>query len=295
MNLTLTQQQINGVCNKLFFSINNPQYFIFKKGSKTYFYSSLLFPKPTRNDISILYSFVRLADNFVDAIPQQVKEFNKFNIILKKGLGNKKTDNKIIDDFLVLVKNKGINHKWINAFMYSMKLDTKKTTYKNFRELDQYLYGSAEVIGLMMSKLLRLEKESTFYAKRLGKAMQFINFIRDIAEDNALGRTYIPQSELKKYNLTDLKYETALKHQKEFISLMREQITIYFRWQRKAEQGFDYIPTKYLVAIKTASDLYKWTAVQIYKDPFIVYSKKVKPSMSTIITHATQNVFKIYL
>ncbi len=164
-----------------------------------------------------------------------------------------------------------------------------------FQELDQYLYGSAEVIGLMISKLLRLEKESAIYARRLGKAMQYINFIRDIAEDNALGRTYIPQSELKKYNLTDLKYETTQEHKEEFIKLIREQITIYFRWQRKAERGFNYIPPKYLVAVKTASDLYKWTAVQIYKDPFIVYSKKVKPSMKTIITHATQNMFKTYL
>jgi phytoene synthase len=51
---------------------------IFKKGSKTYFYNSLFFPNNVKDDVFILYSFVRKADDFVDAVPQQVEEFHQF-------------------------------------------------------------------------------------------------------------------------------------------------------------------------------------------------------------------------
>lgn len=280
--------------NKLLYSINSIHYSIFKKGSKTYFYSSLLFPKHIRKDISHLYSFVRTADNFVDSIPQQKVEFKQFIDQLNKGY-KQQTGNLVIDDFVELVKERNINKKWVDAFIKSMEMDTKQNSYKNFNELNEYLYGSAEVIGLLLAKILNLNPKSYPYARQMGRAMQFINFIRDIAEDNDLNRTYIPLSELKKYKLSDLRIETTKKNPLQFEKLIRDQINTYFKWQKKAEEGYKYIEPKYLTAIKTASDLYTWTAYQIYKDPFIVYSKKVKPSMHTIISHAGQNMLKKYL
>lgn len=281
--------------NNLLYSINNIHYSIFKKGSKTYFYSSLLFPKEIRQQIAHLYSFVRTADNFVDSIPQQKSQFNQFTKELSLALKQKQSNNIIIQDFLNLSRKKDIKFEWIEAFLLAMKTDMTKTKYKNFNELDLYIYGSAEVIGLMLAKILNLDPKSYPYAKKLGKSMQYINFIRDIAEDNELKRIYIPQSELKKYGLKDLEYETVKANKSGFIRLIRSQIETYYKWQKDAEVGFKYISPKYITAIKTASDLYKWTATQIYKDPFIIYTKKVKPPMHKIIVQAGQNVFKQYL
>lgn len=281
--------------NKFLYSINSIHYSIFKKGSKTYFYSSLLFPKNIREQIAHLYSFVRTADNFVDSIPQQRSQFNKFIKELDSAKKTKKSNNLIINDFIALVNKKGIKSDWIEAFVTSMKTDLYKRRYKNFDELNQYIYGSAEVIGLMLAKILKLDPKSYRYAKKLGRSMQYINFIRDIAEDNELKRTYIPQSELYKFGLVDLEYETALNNKQSFINLIRSQIEIYYQWQKEAEAGFKYISPKYITAIKTASDLYKWTAYQIYKDPFIIYTKKVKPPIHKIIVQASSNVIKQYL
>ena len=270
-------------------------YAIFKKGSKTYFYSSLLFPNTVRDDIFILYSFVRVADNFVDAIPQQKKQFFDFKQEYLTASKKGSSENIVIDQFVKLMKRKKIDKKWVTSFLDAMEQDLKKSSYKTIEETEQYMYGSAEVIGLILCAILDISKEGYKYAKLLGKSMQYINFIRDVSEDIELGRNYLPLTEMKKYRLKDLSQQTAQKYEQQFNSFIRAEIERYFIWQAEAEKGFQYIPKKNLLAIKTASDLYKWTANQIYKNPLIIYNRKVKPSLSTIITQAGENMIRPHI
>ena len=78
--------------------------------------------------------------------------------------------------------------QWIEAFLDAMEADLHKKTYHTIDELLAYIYGSAEVVGLMMAQIMNLPESSWEAAKAQRKAMQLINFIRDIAEDNQLGR-----------------------------------------------------------------------------------------------------------
>lgn len=271
--------------------INKTLQNIFKKGSKTYFNSSLFFPKEVRNDVFILYGFVRTADDYVDVVPQQKKAFNSFIKTYKKALKGKKANNIVIDSFVDLIKRKKFSLKWIDAFLHSMSMDLSVKKYKRLKDTEKYIYGSAEVIGLMMASIMDLPEKSYHNAQHLGKAMQYINFIRDLAEDLKLGRIYFPQEELKRFKLKSLDEDYSKKHDKQFKALMRSQCGIYKKWQIIAEKGFSYIPKRYLIPIKTASDMYLWTARQIEKDPFIVYRKKVKPSKLRIILTLIRNLF----
>ncbi|MFW9949707.1 MAG: phytoene/squalene synthase family protein, partial [Candidatus Thorarchaeota archaeon] len=74
---------------------------------------------------------------------------------------------------------------------------------------------------------------------------------------------------------------------------IKNQIDQYFDWVKEAESGFRFIPRRYYVPIKTASDMYKWTALQIRDNPFIIYDVKVKPSKRRIILNVLKNFFKI--
>ncbi|MBN2403526.1 MAG: phytoene/squalene synthase family protein [Spirochaetes bacterium] len=266
--------------------MQNIIYNTFKKGSTTYFNSSIFFPKTVKDDVFVLYGFVRKADNFVDSIPQQAKEFYLFKDSYYKALKGGITNDVIIDSFAGLMKRKFFDTAWVDAFLSSMELDLKKSKYKSMNELLEYIYGSAEVIGLMMSSIMGLEPKSHIYARRLGRAMQFINFIRDINEDIKLGRTYLPIAETK---LKSLDKDYALKNKDIFIEFIRSQIRLYMEWQAEAEKGFAFIPHRFLIPIKTASDMYKWTAGEIYNDPFIVYEKTVKPVKSRIIFTILKN------
>jgi 15-cis-phytoene synthase len=269
--------------------MQNIIYSTFKKGSTTYFNSSLFFPKSVKNDVFVLYGFVRKADDFVDSVPQQGDQFYAFKDTYYKALKGRKSNDIIIDSFIELIKRKSFDLMWIDAFLKSMELDLLKSKYGTIDELLIYIYGSAEVIGLMMSSIMGLDDKSYNYAMYLGRAMQFINFIRDINEDLDLGRTYLP---LKKTGLKTLDKDYAFKNSGTFIDFIHKQINLYLEWQSEAEQGFAYIPHRYLVPIKTASDMYKWTAGEIYKDPFVVYERKVKPVKSRIILTILKNFFK---
>ena len=78
-------------------------------------------------------------------------------------------------------------------------------------------------------------------------------------------------------------------------SFVRSQIKIYFKWQKQAETGFEFIPKRMRVAEKTASDMYAWTAIEIYNDPFVVYTTQIKPSKGQVLLSGIKNLAKIYL
>jgi len=264
---------------------------IFKKGGKTYYYSSKFFPKHIRRDVSILYGFVRKADDYVDDIPQRTDEFYEFKGKYEKALSSeKKSGNEVIDAFIDLSNRQGFEEKWIDAFLHSMELDIVKSKYETLEELKEYLYGSAEVIGLMMANILELPKESHRPARHLGRAMQYANFIRDVEEDIKLNRQYLPTEDLRRFNLNSLELSETQSKKENFTRFIDEQVSRYEEWLEIAEGGYHYIPKRYLIPIKTASDMYNWTARGIRKRPYLVYDKKLKPSKTRIVMKGLFNI-----
>lgn len=273
--------------------INKTIYTIFKKGSKTYFYSTVFFPKVVKRDVFTLYSFLRKADDYVDAIPQDAESFYAFKDRYADAKKGSITGDVVIDSFRELAIRKNFDEGWINAFLDSMEMDIYKSTYKNMEELKNYLFGSSEVVGLFMAKIMDLEKESYDGARNLGRSMQYINFIRDISEDIDLGRVYFPQEDLEEFQLENLEENVTKSNPENFKAFIRKQLQTYQSWQTEAEKAFSYIPYRCLIPIKTASDMYNWTATQIEKDPFIVYKKKVKPSTPKIVLNVFSNSVSI--
>lgn len=256
---------------------------IFKKGSKTYFYNSLFFPGSVRDDVFVLYSFVRKADNYVDAVPQQVEKFYHFKELYERAMAGKPSGDIVIDSFVELSNRKRFPMQWTDAFLQSMEMDITKSIYANMEEVDTYIFGSAEVIGLYMSQIMGLSERAHPYAQYLGKAMQYINFIRDINEDLALGRSYFPRHDYEQFDLSGLTPADARANPEGFRAFVRKQIARYDEWQARAEEGYKYIPKRALIPILNASEMYKWTAERIRKDPLIVYRTKVKPSIPRIM------------
>lgn len=286
---------------------------VFQKASTTYYYSTIFFPKSVRDDVVYFYAFVRIADDYVDVVPQDVKGFEQFCKLYRQYRNDRnelvlQTNGSIsaersVNSFvletirmMVSLQDKyAISNELIDSFLDAMKADVTKKTYRSIDETISYMYGSAEVIGLVMSLILGLPAASRQAAQLQGRAMQYINFIRDIKEDNSLGRQYIPTDELKKYGLPNLSLETSKKQPDAFSKCIRSQIETYQKWQDQAKNGYVYIPYRYRVPIMTAAWMYNWTAKIIAKDPHIVFKRKVKPSKFLVIvvgiTIAFQQLF----
>lgn len=263
--------------------IDNQVYQTFKRGSKTFFTSSLFFPRKVREDVFAFYGFVRIADDFVDSVPSQTNAYFAFKQAYELAIAGQKSDNVIIDSFVELVKRKNLPVAWVESFFAAMEMDLNGRKYLILDDAKEYIYGSAGVIGLGMARILDLPEASFDAAKMLGFAFQYINFIRDVAEDITLKRSYFPQEFLQNYGLKEISYEAATAQPEAFRQFMCDQIALYFFWKKLGEAGFAFIPKRYRIPIMTAGDMYDFTARQIEKDPFIVFKRKVKPGYSRIL------------
>lgn len=271
--------------------IESTAYAIFKTRSRTFFLSSLFFPKRLRHDVFTLYSFVRTADDFVDSLPPRSDEFFSFKKSFETAYRNEKPSGQpLIDDFVALMRRTDISYAWIEAFFAAMTDDLSKKNYTTFEELEAYMYGSAEVIGLCMCKLIGLPTETHSEARSLGRAFQYINFIRDLAEDIALGRQYIPLETRKYFGFDMLSKESASKRPEQFARLIRGEIARYRSWQRDGKRGFRHIPRRFLIPIKTAAESYEYTAHKIERNPQIVFECAVKPSAPRLFLTLLGNI-----
>ncbi len=272
---------------------------IFQKGSTTYYFSSRLFPKKIRENVFKLYSFVRTADDYVDNIPPHPKKL----LALEKSYNAAIVDHtfdatahqwdeidvRVVKHIVRLQQLYKFDETWVKGFFASMKMDIEPKAYKTLDDSLVYVHGSAEVIGLMMAKIMKLPEEALEAAKLQGRAMQWINFIRDIDEDNKLGRNYFPLEDLKKFDLKNLTEEEARAKPDNYKKFVQKQLDLYKKWQKEADKGMHYIPERLQVAVKTAVDMYNWTAREIEKDPFVVFEKKVKPRKRRVAAHAVNH------
>lgn len=157
-----------------------------------------------RQDIYNIYGFVRLADEIVDSFHgyQQEDLFYRFRDELHQSLAGRISTNPVLNAFQHTVFKYAIPNNLIDAFMGSMEKDLIQKEYTSVEEYNQYIYGSADVVGLMCLCVFVGGNEQQFDAlrrgaMRLGSAFQKINFLRDLKEDyEVLNRSYFPNANL---------------------------------------------------------------------------------------------------
>jgi len=166
---------------------------------------NMLSPK-IRADIYNIYGFVRFADEIVDTF----HEYNKVDLMahFEKDYYAAKTHgislNPILNSFQKTVTRYDIPDEMVQAFLRSMKADLHKTEYTTKEEYDAYIYGSADVVGLMCLKVFvngddKMYEDLKDAAMRLGSAFQKVNFLRDLKDDyEVLNRSYFPNIDLGK-------------------------------------------------------------------------------------------------
>jgi 15-cis-phytoene synthase len=161
-----------------------------------------------RDGIHSIYGFVRFADEIVDSFHDYDKEnlINDFEKEYYKAIENGISLNPILNSFQHTVKQYNISDDLVQAFLKSMKLDLIKSNYNTQTEYEDYIYGSADVVGLMCLKVFvkgnnQKYEQLKHEAMRLGSAFQKVNFLRDLKDDNlVLNRNYFPGIDLNSFN-----------------------------------------------------------------------------------------------
>jgi phytoene/squalene synthetase len=190
---------------ELFDSVSNDCSKLVTKSYSTSFSLAvnMLSPK-IRADIYNIYGFVRFADEIVDTFHDYDKEElmshfeNDYQLSKKQGISL----NPILNSFQHTIKKYNIPEEMVQSFLKSMKADLYKTEYETKVEYDEYIYGSADVVGLMCLKVFVNGDEAKYNelkdaAMRLGSAFQKVNFLRDLKDDfETLNRSYFPNIDL---------------------------------------------------------------------------------------------------
>ena len=218
-----------------------------------------------RNHIYNLYGFVRFADEIVDTFHKHDKEklLNDFEIDLYKSLNDKISINPILNSFQYTVNLFNIDHDLIHAFMKSMRLDLSKQVYETQEEYKEYIYGSADVVGLMCLIVFVKGDDKTYEelktpAMALGSAFQKVNFLRDLKEDfQGLDRTYFPNVDFTKFD----------EHSK---SLIIQEIEADFNI---ALEGIFKLPTEARFGVYTAYKYYTKLLSKLKKTPSLSIQK----------------------
>lgn len=178
-----------------------------KKYSTSFSLGIFCLDKSIRKPIYQIYGFVRVADEIVDSFHEYNKKqlLDEFEKEAHLSIERKISTNPILNSFQEAVNTYKIDVELIKSFLYSMHMDLDARIYEK-ESYDKYIYGSAEVVGLMClyvfvngdkSEFERLSPE----AKKLGSAFQKINFLRDIHQDGVeLGRTYFPEVDLTEFD-----------------------------------------------------------------------------------------------
>ncbi|BCY27222.1 phytoene/squalene synthase family protein [Flavobacterium okayamense] len=152
-----------------------------------------------QDDIYAIYGFVRCADEIVDTFDEFNQELllDEFEAEYEKALERKISLNPILNAFQKVVHQYQLQ-ELVKPFMNSMRMDLTKKEYNSYAEYEEYIFGSADVVGLMCLKVFVKGDEEKYEelkasAMRLGSAFQKVNFLRDLKHDyESLGRVYFP-------------------------------------------------------------------------------------------------------
>ena len=182
-----------------------------EKYSTSFSRASTLFKPEIRQHIYNIYGFVRFADEIVDTFHDydKAKLLDEFEKNYRDALDNGISLNPILHSFCTTQREKNIPQHLVDAFLQSMRMDLGDIKDLNDEKYNEYIYGSAEVVGLMCLKVFVDGNEEEYqklkpYAQSLGAAFQKINFLRDISADYTdLGRTYFPNVNFRNFSQQD--------------------------------------------------------------------------------------------
>lgn len=249
---------------------------------RTYFLATRLLTPDRRPAVHALYGFARYADDVVDTLgaTDQAEALDDLGLSLVAAFEGEPSDHPVITAVADTVARYGIDRRLFSPFLTSMRQDTHVESYATMAELDEYMFGSAAVIGLQVLPVLgTLSDEAAEPAAALGRAFQLTNFLRDVGEDLDRGRVYLPQDELAAFGVdrdllvwsrtrrrADPRVRRALAH------LVARTRAVY----RRAAEGIPLLVPESRDCVRTAFTLYGGILDEIAAADYDVLHRRVR-------------------
>lgn len=252
---------------------------ITKKYGTSYYVATRFLPKPQRLATYSLYGFFRIPDEYVDnpegSIEDAKRSLDEWQAKWHQAYEAQTSDHPVLWVTSKTFHQYDIPFHYGDDFLDAMKQDLWKERYETYQDLQTYMYGSASVVGLMMSYVIGFEKGALPYAEKLGEAMQMTNFLRDIKEDyQDRNRIYLPQEDLDRFEVTEEQIKNGVCDEN-FISLMKFEIERTRALYQEAEPGIDMLTKEGRFGVRMASRLYEAILDKIEQADYNVFESRV--------------------
>jgi phytoene synthase len=182
---------------------------IHRDRGRSYYRATALLPAARRRAVHALYAYTRIADDIVDAGSHEgaAQRLATWRMGLLGAVAGEPSADPVLPAVADAVRSYGLDLAQLDLFLHSMAMDLTITRYRTYDDLLGYMEGSSAVIGTLMLPILGLARGADpalaqRCARELGYAFQLTNFIRDVAEDLARGRVYLPQEDLARFDVT---------------------------------------------------------------------------------------------
>ncbi|MCW5960307.1 MAG: phytoene/squalene synthase family protein [Pyrinomonadaceae bacterium] len=273
---------------------------ITRRYGTSYFFATQFFPEETRKAIYAIYAFARIPDEIVDdpnsgGKADVIAKLDKWRLDWVVAMDEGWSDDPVLAAIVHTFKKYQIPRSEGEAFLRSMFMDEERSSYENYDELTEYMYGSAGVIGLMVTRIIGFSSNSAFqYALKLGYAFQLTNFLRDIREDaEDLGRIYMPRDEMQRFSLRERDI-LEKKIDQRFVDFMKFQISRNKQIYREALPGIDLLNWKGRFAVRISYVLYKAILTEIEKSNYDVYSHRARTNFTQKLMLSLKALVGIY-
>jgi phytoene synthase len=181
---------------------------ITRKSASNLALAFILLPKPRRDAMSALYAFCRNVDDVADEDAAPVEERRRqladWRADVKRACENQSPQFAVNVELQPVIQKYCLPFELFDELIKGCEMDLDIKRYENFEQLELYCYRVASVVGLLSIEVFGYKNPKTReYAVYLGKALQLTNILRDVKTDAARGRIYLPESEMRKFNVSE--------------------------------------------------------------------------------------------
>jgi phytoene synthase len=231
---------------------------VIRKGSKSFALATLFLPATARDEVQVLYAWLRHCDDKIDSANSKITDLEQ----LKLQLSQKQGDHRF-QQLQNIISEKDLSFDYFNEFFEGLRMDIENKGYETLSDLELYCYRVAGVVGLILCPIIGVSHSQAYkHASALGIGMQLTNICRDVVEDARNNRIYLPRDILRK-NLSANELGAAPEVcQAAVLHLLARAEILY----EKGNQGLKYLPFRVAIAVGSASFIYRAIGKKILKN-----------------------------
>ncbi|HEY5043410.1 MAG TPA: presqualene diphosphate synthase HpnD [Verrucomicrobiae bacterium] len=246
-----------------------------KKSASNLALAFVLLPREKRDAMSALYAFCRAVDDVADedSVPAEKRreQLAAWREDIRRACENGRPEFILNQEFQPVISRFKLPLTLFDELIKGCEMDLEKLRYENFEELELYCHRVASVVGLLSIEIFGYKNSACRdYAVNLGKALQLTNILRDVKNDAARGRIYLPQSELKKFNVIEDEILNG-KYSERYLALAASVASRAKNFYQRAQKTLPSEDRKSMVAAELMGSVYWQLLKKLEREQFNVF------------------------